>query len=70
MVAGTDQVQARPVISAAAQHPPTTGPVASSLRAACRAGLSRVKAATITCGSPNSATAALAAASGVSPWVR
>ena len=33
---GTGQVQARLVISAAAQHAPTTGPVASSLRAVRR----------------------------------
>ena len=34
---GTGQVHARPVISAAAQHPPTTGPTASSLPG-CLAG--------------------------------
>ena len=38
---GTGQVQARLVISAAAQQAPTTGPVASSLRAARRAGAGR-----------------------------
>ena len=64
---GTGQVQARLVISAAPQQAPTIGPVASSLRAARRAGLARVNAATMTCGSPNSATAALAAASAPRP---
>ena len=60
---GMGQAQARLMIRAAPQQAPTTGPVARSLRAARRAGLARVNAATMTCGSPNSANAALVAAS-------
>ena len=42
---GTGQDQARPLTSAMAQQPPTIGPLASNLRAALRAGLSRVNSA-------------------------
>ena len=38
---GTGQVHARPVTSATAQHAPTTGPAATSRRAARRAGCAR-----------------------------
>src|SRR5215472_5304848 len=64
---GTGHIHARPATSTAPQHAPTTGPVISSLRAARRAGLARVKAATTRAGSPNSATAARAATSGPIP---
>ena len=61
--AGTGQVHARPVTSATAQHDPTTGPAASSRRAARRAGCARVNSLAIRSGAPNSTTAASAAAS-------
>ena len=64
---GTCHVHARLVISATAQHDPTTGPVTSSRRAARRAGCARANSAAISSGSPNSATAASAAASGARP---
>ena len=67
---GTGQVHARPMISATAQHDPTTGPVTSSRRAARRAGCARANSAAISSGSPNSATAACAAASGARPRPR
>ena len=67
---GTGQVHARLVISATAQHDPTTGPVTSSLRAARRAGCARANSAAISSGAPNSATAASAAASGPRPRPR
>ena len=67
---GTGQVHARLVISATAQHAPTTGPVTSSLRAARRAGCTRANSAAISSGAPNSATAAAAAASGARPRPR
>ena len=67
---GTGQVHARLVISATAQHDPTTGPVTSSLRAARRAGCARANSAAISSGAPNSATAASAAASGARPRLR
>ena len=58
---------ARLVSSAATQQAPTTGPNPSSLRAACLAGFTRAKPAAISSAGPNSATAAVAAASGASP---
>ena len=64
---GTGQVHARLLISATAQHDPTTGPVTSSLRAARRAGCARANSAAISSGSPNSATAACAAVPGARP---
>jgi hypothetical protein len=64
------QLPARLVISAAAQQAPTSGPIPSSLRAARRAGFTRANSATISCGSPNSATADSAARSGASPCWR
>lgn len=54
---GHAEASCGPRPSTSPQHPPTTGPTARSLRAALRAGLSRVKAAMITSGSPNSASA-------------
>ena len=60
---GTGQVHARLVTSATAQHNPTTGPTASSRRAARRAGCARANSAAISSGSPNSAMAAAAASS-------
>jgi hypothetical protein len=64
---GTGQVHARLLISATAQHDPTTGPVTSSLRAARRAGCARVNSAAISSGAPNSLTAACAAVPGARP---
>jgi phosphinothricin acetyltransferase len=67
---GTGQVHARPVSSTTAQFAPTIGPVVSGRRAARRAGCARVNSAAIRPGSPNSATAACAAASGARPKPR
>jgi hypothetical protein len=64
---GTGQVHARLLISATAQHDPTTGPVTSSLRAARRAGCARANSAAISSGAPNSVTAACAAVPGARP---
>ena len=58
------------VTSAATQQAPTTGPMPSSLRAARLAGFTRAKPATISSGSPNSATADRAARSGGRPCRR
>ena len=67
---GTGQVHARPVTSTTAQHDATTGPVASSSRAARRAGWARANSVATSSGAPNSATAASAAASASRPRLR
>jgi hypothetical protein len=58
---------ARLVSSAATQQAPTTGPIPSSLRAACRAGFTCAKPAAISSAGPNSAAAAAAAEFGGQP---
>ena len=68
--AGMGHCHACPVIRAAAQRPPITGPVRMSARVADHAGLARRNASATMPGLPNSAIAARAAWSGVSPWAR